>query len=197
MRRLWFLLRLFVNGAWRIVCPFLVVALILFSFLGGLAFADAIHPVQLPAVRPLQYPHVQSRERLSRDELLALANEERWQIMQPALDILDNVCPEIATWTRKKWLDGQLVFDTDSENLYAWYHPATGRVAVTMLGLSECDGEMACTLAHEFRHSRQNFLRGAQCQIALLWGLDRKSELVEDEAYVFEARVRRAIRGIQ
>ena len=115
--------------------------------------------------------------------------------MQESLLFLDVVCPACSKWVREKYESGQLVFDARECGLYGWYHPATGKVGVCFFALSDSTTELACTLAHEYRHSRQGILRGVQCEIAKTFGVDRTFELVEAEAYEFEERVRRAMRG--
>lgn len=175
----------------------MLVALWVMAWIGLLAVCDAVYNPKLPAIMPhWTRPYLlDGSTRPSRPELLAMSDAERFRSMEEALRILDHVCPDVADWTRIKRESGQLVFETPSLGRYAWYMPATGVVGINIDALELSDAELACTLAHEFRHSRQTMLKSVQVGIAQLFGMDRRFELVEAEAYEFEGRVRRAIRG--
>lgn len=186
-----------VRGCWDIGKFWAVFALVLLSALGAAAVADALRKPQLPTVLAL-----------SRNEyilfLVGQTDGERlpavtyqgggWDRLQRPLAILDRVCPEIAVWTRERHDAGHLIFDAEDKTYFACIYVATQTVHISPAGMADSDEGLACTLAHEFRHSRQSFLRNLQVTLAKLCGIDR-SDLVEDEAYEFEGRVRRAIRG--
>jgi len=198
MRRLLHLFLIFVWGVGRFCVCLAWAAGIALAMIGSLAVSDALQPPKLPAVRPLYPPespsHFADSSRPTREQLLGMTNTQRWGELQKALPYLDRVCPEIADWTRKKWESGQLVFETANKGRYAYYMPALGMLGINLYAFELSDAELACTLAHEFRHSRQNVFPGIQVAVAALFGINRK-DLVEREAYEFEDVIRRAIRG--
>lgn len=198
MRRLLFFTRL----SCRVVLWFavgLLLGLYLFlACLGVLTVSDAVQPPNLPSVRPLPAAdswraHGGGNHTLS--ELLTMNDRQRWDTMQPALSLLHIVCPTVEDWSRQHFYSGRLVFVTEPARYMAYYVPGLDMVAVNVATLQESDAEIAITLAHEFRHSRQNALPVAQAKIAGWFGLDRWHELVEEDAYEFEYRIARAIRG--
>lgn len=121
--------------------------------------------------------------------------ERAWQAIQPSLKILDEVCPEASDWLRDQHKCDKLTWMPDPDGTYAYYDFATGRVTINAQMFELSVGERAVTVAHEFRHSRQNiakFIRAAFC--VLLTG-KHKPELIETDAYLFEHEVRWAIFG--
>lgn len=122
--------------------------------------------------------------------------DRAWEACQPALKILDTVCPEASKWARDRHACGKLVWVSEPDGTYAKYM-FVGKILMInadMFALS--NGERACTIAHEFRHSRQNFSKPlkAACVILLTW--ERRQEVVEDDAYFYESQVRNAIYGV-
>lgn len=176
-------------------CFVLSVAIGFCALVGMLAISDALNPERVPSVRPLPSHYPLRAAGPTREELLAMSDAERWETLQDSLAMLDYVCPEVSEWVRRRWYGGHLVFDMSERRCYAYYLPGLSVLGISLLGLLESREELACTLAHEFRHSRQNVLRGLQASIAAVFGQDRLDELVESPAYAFGDRVRRAIRG--
>ena len=194
--RLAFFLRIVARGMWDCAkfCAFS--ALCFLALIGTVAVTDAYRPPNLPTVRSLAGTAGQCARRVPEtEELAGMSAGQLWEEMQPALGILDKVCPEISSWTRERYRSGHVFFERGYKGRYAawWILPQT--LEIDLVALTESDAELACTLAHEFRHSRQPYLITVQSQLAKLAGLDRTSELVEADAYAFERIVRRAIQG--
>lgn len=197
VNRLLFFLRLFSLGTASILKWAACVATLWLTGVGVLALSAAVSPPNLPPVWGNRADCISREESIphTREWFLRLSDKERWQRMQKALAILDIVCPDVSDWTRERWYTGHLVFDTHENGTLAWWMPAFRLLGVNLAALEQSDAELACTLAHEFRHSRQSLLLNVQKVFAQLCGVDSRYELVESEAYAFEDVVRRAIRG--
>ena len=192
--RIAFLFRIFFAGCWSLARIILMVCVALLALIGAAAIPDALHKTNLPTIYPTRVSCGSlAAPRHARERLLAMSREQKWNLMQGAIHILDIACPTIADWVRLKWYRGQLVFSTD-DHCYGWYVPASGILGMTLEGLLQSDVELCVTLAHEFRHSRQTLFKSIQVSISDLFGIDRRYELVEAEAYQFEDKVRQAIR---
>lgn len=170
---------------------------ILLALIGVFAVWDAPQVPRLPAVRPLIIPIESEPLALNAEKFASMSNAERWEHMATSLHYLDLVCPEVSEWVRGRWDTGRLVFDTNSplsERCYAWYQHVRGVLGITMHGLARDEVELACTLAHEFRHSRQSLFQVVQVAIADLVGVRYRRDVMESEAYDFEDQVRKGIR---
>lgn len=187
---------LLLRGLWGFVQVWLLAVVVLLALLGAVAVADVWIKPDLPHIRVSAQPRVwwQFTGRRTWMQADALDDAGRWAALQPALRILDEVCPEVAEFTRERWASGHLVFEREDRGRYAAWYVLPRTLVINYVAWEFGDAELACTLAHEFRHSRQGYLRGLQLGIGRLFGVDR-SDLVEDEAYEWEGRVRRAIRG--
>jgi hypothetical protein len=127
-------------------------------------------------------------------------SESRWKGLAPALAILNQVNPTVATWVRQQHAAGRLEFEdcfptAGSEDALARYDMLMRRLIVNRQLFSENDGTVAVTLCHEYRHSRQNV--GKFCQYVLSFLLSRQGEssIVENDAVLYEQEAHRAIFG--
>jgi hypothetical protein len=123
-------------------------------------------------------------------------HEQCWDAIQPAISLLDEACPEAAVWARERY-DLKLLRWVDNDFIYASYQPATGRLSISRGFFALSDGERAVTIAHEFRHSRQNFSKLIIATIGLILTGDdaMKDGIIEPDAYWFEQNVRIALFG--
>ena len=82
-------------------------------------------------------------------------NEHRgWVALQPALQILDDICPQASKWAREQHESGKLVWLNQSEDSYAKYSHIHRNLMINVDLFTLTNGERACTIAHEFRHSK-------------------------------------------
>ena len=108
--------------------------------------------------------------------------------------ILDKVCPESSAWARDRHAQGKLEWDASDMSLYAKYNYGTGVFTINhSLFFSNNNGRQASIVAHEFRHSRQNFTKFFRSVVACAVLREPKYSIVEDDAELFEAQVLLAI----
>lgn len=122
-------------------------------------------------------------------------SDRAWDAIQPALKILDVVCPEASAWARSQKKSGKIIWDSKFDETAARYDQVKMSLTINadMFGLK--NSEIACTIAHEFRHSRQNISKSYKSAFSLLLTGTRNPDIIEDDAYFFEAKVREAING--
>lgn len=112
-----------------------------------------------------------------------------WLELQPTLKILDHVCPEAANWFRVKYATGKVVLNKESKN-YASYNCVTDKVKINKLLLNEVDGVKASIIAHEFRHSRQNWSKYVKSFLSQLIFNKYEPRILETDAYLFEKEIK-------
>jgi len=129
-------------------------------------------------------------------DLVENFNEERaWLSLKPALQILDVVCPEASTWARDQKESNKIVWVPKSDGAYARYDQVCMRLIINADMFALINSERACTIAHEFRHSRQNISKSWKSACYLLLRGKRNPDIIEDDAYFYESKVRDAING--
>lgn len=116
-----------------------------------------------------------------------------WLKLQPAIKVLNKVCPEAADWVRCMYKSDKLIWDNTKDGTYARYEGIKGTLFINQACIGRRHGEIAATLAHEHRHSRQNLTKALK--VALFLGLtgERLDHLIENDAYLFEKEVYLAI----
>ena len=121
-----------------------------------------------------------------------------WESLQPALQILDSVCPQASDWARDRYTSGNITWiNRGQDDAYAQYMHISKKLVIDSDLFSLRNGERACTIAHEFRHSRQNLSKPLKLSFSLLLTGRRNLSIIEDDAHYFEAQVREAIFGWQ
>jgi hypothetical protein len=123
--------------------------------------------------------------------------DRAWVALQPALQILDVVCPEASAWAREQQSSGKIVWIPETDGAYARYDQVRMSLIINADMFALKNSERACTIAHEFRHSRQNMSKSCKSAISLLLTGKRNPDIIEDDAYFYEAKVREAIHGWQ
>jgi hypothetical protein len=118
---------------------------------------------------------------------------DNWKALQPSIAILRKVCPEAADWAEDRWSTGNLVFEAANSDNIAHYDFISKKLTLNWYMRDCTHGENAVTLAHEFRHSRQQWTRPARAAIYILIFQKVREEIVEDEAHDFERQVHIAI----
>ena len=121
--------------------------------------------------------------------------EENWAALQPTLSVLEPVCPHVVEWVWERYHSGKIQWKEDIPGgpLYlATHNWIDGELCLYRRLYAQSDAEKACTLAHEWRHSRQNYSVLSR-QILSIVFLNRNDEtLVEDDADLYENKVRLA-----
>ena len=130
-----------------------------------------------------------------------LSDSERWLGLAPALAILDQVNPTVATWVRQEHDRGALVFsdryrgDQGDRDAVAKYDQFEGKLIVYRAFFAENDGTAAAILCHEFRHSRQNSAKVFRHVLSFLFATYGDASIVENDAELYEHEARVAIFG--
>ncbi len=173
-------------------------AVIVLAVFGLLSLWEAQGDGRIPGMLPLRT--IDPRQ-VSAPQCAALGagDEARWQGLAPALAILDQVNPQVASWLRQKHDEGRVVF---SDN-YGGGHVRRGSLAeydyfrrtlvVHRTLFEENDGEVAAILCHEYRHSRQNLARLFKYALSFVVTADGDPSIVESDALLFEREARDAI----
>ena len=125
---------------------------------------------------------------------VSIDSEYAWAQLQPALQILDTVCPEASTWARQKHKDKDIVWSaSDKEPFYAQYEPFKKVLTINKTLFELKNAERACTIAHEFRHSRQNLSKPIKATLSFLITGIKNDDIVETDARYYESKVRESI----
>ena len=163
--------------------------------LGTLNLYDIVASDNVPKVDTV-YGDMKLANRCEDPELVKAIDKTRaWQAIQPALQILDSVCPQASEWARERHRSKKIHWIYRSEDSYAEYSHVSKSLMIDSTIFSFKNGEIACTIAHEFRHSRQNFSKPLKLSFSLLLTGRRNIAIIEDDAYLFEAQIREAIFG--
>jgi hypothetical protein len=127
--------------------------------------------------------------------------ESRWRGLAPALAILDQVNPTVATWVREKHDNGRVMFGDeyrtkgDRMTALAKYDIFSHRLIVYRELFCESDGTIAVTLCHEYRHSRQNLGKFGEYVLSFLFAREGDLSIVENDAVLYEHAAYKAIFG--
>lgn len=142
-------------------------------------------PLNLPTAEMIDDP----------DLAINLDPDRAWASLQSALQILDVVCPEASAWAREQHKSKKLIWKNDPDGAYATFNPYTRCMTINADMFDLKNSERACTIAHEFRHSRQNISKFIKSTCCLLITGSRCDDIVENDAYLYESQVRSAIYG--
>jgi hypothetical protein len=127
--------------------------------------------------------------------------EARWNGLAPAMAILDQVNPTIATWVREKHDNGLILFgdkrrtNGDPGEALAKYDMFRGRLVVNRELFCENDGTIAVILCHEYRHSRQNLGKFGQYVLSFLFVTGGDLSIIENDAVIYEHEAHNAVFG--
>ena len=131
----------------------------------------------------------------------ATTADARWNGLSPVLAILDRVNPAVAQWVRQKHDRGLLVFGEGHRTprepgiALAKYDVFGGRLVVNPVLFCENDGNIAVTLCHEYRHSRQNLGKTCQYTLSFLFVRGGDLSIIENDAVIYEQEAQTAIFG--
>jgi len=131
-------------------------------------------------------------------------HEERFDSLRNALAILDKVNPAVSAWVRERNDSGNLYFierrDTQSSCknaifCLAKFHWFDRTLAIDKGLFVENDGNIAVTLAHEYRHSRQHYTKMLRYALSTFWTESGEPTIVENDALLYEMKAYSAIFG--
>ena len=120
-------------------------------------------------------------------------DQECWSALQESLEILDRVCPEASEWVRDKHTSKQIIWEEEFTGCYAKFNYIDRDLTVNRTLFGESNGRIASILAHEFRHSKQNFSKFFRSTVACSILREPNEPIVETDAELFELRVLLAI----
>ena len=160
-------------------------------------------PDEVPPVVPMQTQRVSHLQAIYKnstadlyDDFQNATEDQCWEDLQPTLKLLKPVCPEAEAWVRQQHKDGTLYYTPKGTGYYAAYHPVTQSLLLNESMFKASDGLKATVLAHEFRHSRQNFSKFLIAGMWLLLSGDLPTDLYELEAEAYQRQVWYALLGI-
>jgi len=120
--------------------------------------------------------------------------EVYWENLQPTLVILKEISPQAEKWVREKHKKGKIRYDA-STSFYAKYDFISDELIIYSSMYQEEDGIKATFLAHEWRHSKQNWYKFAKLVLSYAITRELHTELVENDAYLYEAQCRESLYG--
>jgi hypothetical protein len=129
------------------------------------------------------------------------SNAARWQALAPALEILDEVNPDVADWVRRTQQAGKLHFHkrarskSCSTGQLGEYDALGGRLTIFSGLFAENDGTIAAVLCHEYRHSRQRLPKTLVYALSFLLQEDGDPAIIENDALLYEQEAHLAIFG--
>jgi hypothetical protein len=129
------------------------------------------------------------------------SDQTRWLGLAPALAILDEVDPPVASWVRQQHAKGAVLFSeeysgpSDKVPSFARYDHLRGRLVVYRALFDENNGSVAAILCHEYRHARQSSAKVFKYALSFLFVHDGDPSIVENDAELYEHEARAAIFG--
>lgn len=123
---------------------------------------------------------------------------ERFHALNNALKILDETNPIVSKWVRNQNNINKLFFVEENKsdiNFYAKFNWMNQSLCIHKRLFAESDGEIAVTLAHEYRHSRQHYTKMIRYAFSTFWSKDGEESIIENDAYLYEMKAYSAIFG--
>ena len=115
-------------------------------------------------------------------------DEEWWDSLENTLVVLDKVAPHVAEWVREQHKAGRIIFEREETGTYARYDYFDDLLIINYHTMTEVDGRKASVLAHEWRHSKQNFGKWFKSIVAAMILGEKKEEILENDAYLYESK---------
>jgi hypothetical protein len=129
-----------------------------------------------------------------------LTPQEGWEGLQPSVEILNKVVPEVSDWLKKLHREGKIIFDLPPEAYKGQYgesfigavsthHTQSGNLNISQGFWEMSEWEKAGFIVHEFRHSRQNIVKTLKISaLNAVTGHSREYSTgqIEAEAYLYE-----------
>lgn len=144
-------------------------------------------------------PYLRSNTKLS----LSKSNEDRWNGLENALLILRNVSPETHDWVMKCHKNKKIRFasqeiDKNPEdyincNYLCKYEYFGGKLVISNQIWAESDGNIAVLLCHEYRHSKQSWLKRLRHCVSFIFYKEGNDAIIENDAYLYERQAHASI----
>lgn len=113
------------------------------------------------------------------------SDELRWEGLQPALQILDEVNPSVSEWVRELHSNGKIVY-VETDGKLAKFGLYSRELKIYHGIYAECDGIIASVLCHEYRHSRQGINKILQYGFSFWRYKNGDDSILENDAYLYE-----------
>lgn len=113
-----------------------------------------------------------------------------WDGLQPSIRILEIIEPDVAIWIKEKHDSGKLVIQSGVVDKLACYNGVTGNITIFECLFAEDDLYKACVIGHEYRHSKQNFMKAVRRVLAQVFRNPNYLDFVETDAEQFELELK-------
>ncbi|CAE7860222.1 unnamed protein product [Symbiodinium microadriaticum] len=113
-------------------------------------------------------------------------DEEWFQSLDRTIIILDKVAPHVSDWVYEQKAEGRIVFEREDTGTYARYDWIEDKLIINYVMMQQVDGRKATILAHEWRHSRQNWGKWIKTLIGCMVLGEKPERIIEDDAYYYE-----------
>lgn len=194
-------------------CKNVLQLLVLITGLGTI-YNTGVGDGKLPEFRSLQQAAPALTKTVMGNSTASLSptasQEEYWRALQPTLTLLRAISPEIADWVNTLHAKDRVVcgnpagsnlYNVDSDMaLVGGYRIINGKLYLAQDFWRQADGDKVATLAHEYRHYRENIptvISGMVAQLlsgqlfskdGLIYGSER-----EDKAFLYTAKAYKAL----
>lgn len=108
-----------------------------------------------------------------------------WEEIHDSVRILYRISPRIGTWVRQQYQNDKIVF-SDGNGSFCTYDYFTGVLTLRRGFFTQNEGKKAVMLAHEYRHSRQNYGKLLRYIASHLFTSGGQESIVENDAYLYE-----------
>lgn len=149
--------------------------LLLILITGSLSTYEIIYPERDPVIKKPTSKKVLGL-RYKRDITPFVYWSEKYALksLHPSLEILDETCPEVSEWFRKKLKEGKVVWDQDREN-YAKFNWFDRSLYISRILFVEDNAFKAAVIVHEYKHSLQSYNTWWRANLAVfILGTDHK-----------------------
>lgn len=170
-----------------------VICITLISLLGSASLYDIIHGdgyIPDPIYIPVQFRERTIAQYNSSSHIrISSSPEECWEGLDAAFIILDKTAPHVSDWVRNQMKEGRVVFEKENTWTYARYNALTDTLVINYATMVQTDGVKASILAHEWRHSRQNWGKWIKSAIACTILGKRVDSILENDARLYESKI--------
>jgi len=117
---------------------------------------------------------------------IRLTEKDAWRELQTTFKILRAINPEAEKWIRDCYASGRFHVDMSDNGMYASFDCIDRSVKLRSSFFKLNDGEKACVLSHEWRHSKQNPYKFAKLILSFMITRKLNTDIVENDAYLYE-----------
>ncbi len=120
-------------------------------------------------------------------------DSRRLELLVSSVRLLDKVCPSASQWFTDQLNSGKVVFSGSDYEYYAHFDFVSRKLYITDNFYKLSEGHKAAIIAHEYRHSLQNLAKFIKRAIFIVISGEPHEGVVENEAYLFELRILKAL----